>query len=55
MTNIEFDNEFDLLYSNNANVGPGLDAYDKSVFLTIAQEELVNNYYSPKSNPKLEG
>ncbi len=55
MTNSELDNEFDLLYSNNANVGPGLDVYDKSVFLTIAQEEIVNNYYSPKSNSKGEG
>lgn len=55
MTNEEFSNEFDLLYSNNANVGPGLDSYDKSVLLTMAQEEIVNNYYSPKSNPKFEG
>jgi hypothetical protein len=55
MTTQEFNLEFDLLYSNNANVGPGLDDYDKSVFLTIAQEELVNNYYSPKSNFKREG
>jgi len=55
MTNTEFNNQFDLLYSNNANVGPGLDAYDKSVFLTMAQDEILNNYYSPKSNRKFEG
>lgn len=55
MTTQEFNTEFDLLYSNNANVGPGLDSYDKSVFLTLAQEEIVNNYYSAKSNRKREG
>lgn len=55
MTNEEFNTQFDLLYSNNANVGPGLDEYDKSVFLTLAQDELLNNYYSPKSNSKGEG
>lgn len=49
MTNPELNNEFDLLYSNNANVGPGLDIYDKSVLLTRAQEEILNAYYGPKN------
>lgn len=55
MTTEEFNLEFDLLYSNNANVGPGLDTYDKSIFLTMAQDEILNNYYSSKSNIKREG
>lgn len=42
MTNPEFSNEFDILYNNIAsNQAPGLDIYEKSVFLTIAQEEVV--------------
>ena len=42
MTNQEFSNEFDILYNNRAsNQAPGLDEYEKSVFLTTAQEGLV--------------
>ena len=42
MTNQEFSNEFDILYNNIAsNQAPGLDEYEKSVFLTTAQEGLV--------------
>lgn len=42
MTNQEFSNEFDILYNNIAsNQAPGLDEYEKSVFLTSAQEMLV--------------
>ncbi len=42
MTNQEFSNEFDILYNNIAsNQAPGLDEYEKSVFLTDAQESLV--------------
>lgn len=42
MTNQEFSNEFDILYNNIAsNQAPGLDEYEKSVFLTDAQDSLV--------------
>ena len=42
MTNQEFSNEFDILYNNIAsNQAPGLDEYEKSVFLTDAQDALV--------------
>lgn len=48
MTNSEFSNEFDILYNNiTSNQAPGLDEYEKSVFLTKAQLELIKNYYTP--------
>lgn len=47
MTNPEFSNEFDLLYNNiNSSDSPGLDEYEKSVFLTSAQEGLVTALYT---------
>ena len=47
MTNKEFSYEFDILYNNiMSNQAPGLDDYEKSVFLTKAQEEIIINYYS---------
>lgn len=56
MTNQEFSNEFDILYNNIAsNQAPGLDEYEKSVFLTKAQDELVKNYFNPKGNKYQEG
>lgn len=52
----EFSNEFDIMYDNIASKGaPGLDLYEKSVYLTKAQLELVKNYYDPKSNRKQTG
>lgn len=46
MTVQEFSNEFDILYNNiMSNQAPGLDAYEKSVFLTQAQEDIVKAYY----------
>lgn len=49
MTTQEFSNEFDILYNNIvSNQAPGLDEYEKSVFLTKAQEELVVNLYNGK-------
>ena len=39
MTNQEVSNEFDILYNNvTSNQAPGLDEYEKSVFLTKAQD-----------------
>ena len=56
MNNIEFSNQFDVLWNNiNSNQAPGLNEYEKSVFLTKAQDEVLKNYFNPKSNPKQEG
>jgi len=44
MTTKEFSNEFDILYNSIAtNAAPGIDLYEKSVFLTKAQDELIKN------------
>ena len=56
MTNQEFSNQFDVLYNNvMSNQAPGLDEYEKSVFLTKAQNELVLSYFTPKGNKYMEG
>lgn len=56
MTNQEFSNEFDILYNNiMSNQAPGLDEYEKSVFLTKAQDEIVKNYFNSKGNKYQEG
>lgn len=50
MTCEDFSNEFDELYNNvTSNMAPGLDDYDKSVFLTQAQEEIVTQLYNGTS------
>ena len=44
MTTEEFSNEFDVLYNNiSSNQSPGLNEYEKSVFLTKAQNEILKN------------
>ena len=56
MTTQEFSDQFDVLYNNiMSNQAPGLDEYEKSVFLTKAQYEIVKNYFNPKSNKNQEG
>lgn len=56
MTNSEFSNEFDILYNNiMSNQAPGLNEYEKSIFLTKAQDELIKNYFNPKGNKYQEG
>lgn len=46
MTALEFSDEFDILYNNiKSQSAPGLDAYEKSVFLSLAQEEIVEKAY----------
>lgn len=46
----EMDNMFDVLYNNiTSNQAPGLNAYEKSVFLTKGQDETMKNYFNPKS------
>lgn len=56
MNNVEFSNQFDVLWNNiSSDEAPGLNEYEKSVFLTKAQDEVLKNYFNPKSNPKQEG
>lgn len=56
MTTSEFSNEFDVLYNSiTSNQAPGLDEYEKSVFLTKAQDDIVKSYFNPKSNKSREG
>lgn len=48
MTVDEFNNEFDILYDSITSLGaPDLDKYEKSVFLTKAQLELVKEVNGP--------
>lgn len=47
MTTKEFSAEFDILYNNiMSNIAPGVTEYEKSVFLTQAQEQLIIEIYS---------
>ena len=65
MTTQEFSNAFDTLlnsYNSKANFGEGtaktdivLDEYEKSVFLTQAQDIIVKSYFSKATNPQGEG
>ena len=56
MTNAEFSNQFDVLYNNiMSNQAPGLDEYEKSVFLTKAQNEIVLAYFNPTGNKLFAG
>jgi len=51
MTITEFSNEWDIYYNSIAtNAAPNIDLYEKSVYLTKAQLELVKNYFNPKGN-----
>lgn len=50
MTLTEFSNEFDVVYNNiSNNSAPGVNEYEKSVFLTRAQELLIKEVYSGNS------
>ena len=56
MTTEEFSNEFDILLNSYGSVDPGLaqsnlqfDEYEKSVFLTKAQEELIISLYDGRN------
>lgn len=52
----EMSQEFDILWDNiMSGAAPGLNEYEKSVFLTQAQEEIVKNYFNPKGNKYGEG
>lgn len=46
----EFDNQFDVLYNNiTSNQAPGVNSYEKSVFLTKAEKEIVKDYFTANS------
>lgn len=50
MTITDFSVEFDLLYNNAlSNSAPEMNLYEKSLFLTQAQEEIIKDAYSNKS------
>lgn len=52
----ELSNEFDVLYNNiMSNAAPGLNEYEKSVFLTKAQNEIIFNHFNPNGNKYKEG
>lgn len=52
----EMNDTFDVLYNNiMSNAAPGLNEYEKSVFLTKAEYELVKNYFNPQGNKYREG
>lgn len=56
MTGPEFFNQFDILYNNStSNQAPGLNGYEKSVFLTKAEYEVLKNHFNLKSNKLNEG
>lgn len=56
MTKEEFSNQFSVLYNNvTSNQAPGLSEYEKSVFLTKGQDEVLKNYFLPQSNSKQAG
>lgn len=56
MTNLELSNEFDVLYDNiTSNQAPGLDDYEKSVFLTRGQDDVLKAYFDPRTNKPQQG
>ena len=56
MDRLEMSQRFDVLYNNiSSNKAPGLNEYEKSIFLTKGQDELVKNYFSPENNPHQKG
>lgn len=56
MLNSEFSNEFDILYNSiTSNQAPGLDEYEKSVFLTRGQDDVLKAYFNSRSNKVQQG
>ena len=55
MTTAEFSREFDLAYNSATKSAPAIDLYEKSVYLTRAQLEIVNNYFNPLGNKYKKG
>lgn len=56
MSPTELSDRFDILYNSiMSNAAPGLNEYEKSVFLTKAQSEIIKNYFNPNGNKYKEG
>ena len=56
MNGKEFEERFDVLYNNIAsNEAPGLNTYEKDLFLTKAQDELLKNYFNTAGNKYQQG
>ena len=52
MTNLEFDTQFDIFYNNIAsNAAPSVNTYEKSVFLTQAQKDIILGLYNGREVP----
>lgn len=51
MTIQEFSDQFDVLYNNiGSDQAPGINAYEKSVFLTKAEKQIVREYFERNLN-----
>ena len=51
MSTEEFSIQFDVLYNNiTSNQAPGLNEFEKSVFLTKAQSQLVIEYFNRRTD-----
>jgi hypothetical protein len=49
MTLQEFSDQFDVLYNSiTSNQAPGLNEYEKSVFLTKGEKQLVREYFNKR-------
>jgi hypothetical protein len=56
MTNAEFLNGFNLLYDSvTSNQAAGLNEYEISTFLTLAQNDIIKSYFERISNKKMQG
>ena len=56
MNYLEMSNEFDVLYNNiMSNQAPGIDEYEKSLFLTKAQDEILKGYFNQRGNKYMQG
>ena len=54
--NQEFSDEFDVIYDNiTSHQAAGLNEYEKSVFLSKAQIDVLLSYFDPRSNKLQEG
>ena len=53
MTALEIKEEFNLRYNNALEGAPGLDTFEISSYLTVAQEQLVKNYYDATKDPSI--
>lgn len=52
----EWSDGFDVLFNSvMSNAAPSIDEYDKSIFLTKSEYEVVKNYFNPKGNKYQEG